>query len=521
MYNCIIHFNLLVILIKDTNIVGGKVSGDTVAMDVGGNLNIESQQDSQKYDEKYTSGGLSIDVDLTKPKPSIGVSGSVSSGKTNSDYNSVTDQSGISAGEGGFDITVGDNTDLKGGIIDSEATSDKNKISTGTLTYEDIDNKAEYEAGSIGVNVNINNDAKYNEKGVTPNIGMPAKGEAESTTKAGVAAGIVEITDKENQKQNVADLNRDTKNSLNKLGQIFDKETVAERKEMANLFGELAYNEIHRISEQAGWDDGSPEKVALHAFVGGLMSQLTGSGFLVGATGAAVNEFVQKQLADAFKDNPDMHQWASAIVGAAVSGVVSGNAQAGASSAVSGTKNNDLDQETSAQNGHLPKTETEVMAGEEQNLNNPYELTYDEIKNSIFGNTVNAAGNKAFESMLSKDFPNYVRIDSYPGSNSAFKIYYKSGGKMVSSVLKEVPMASGGSLLIKLSTDYENGDNVDWDKELTKFGVSEYAGASTAGMIAGPAGFVVGIVVGGLVETSVDKLWSRIETFKNGGVPLD
>lgn len=41
---------------KNTNIVGGKASGDSVEMNVGGNLNIESQQDSQKYDEKYTSG---------------------------------------------------------------------------------------------------------------------------------------------------------------------------------------------------------------------------------------------------------------------------------------------------------------------------------------------------------------------------------------------------------------------------------------------------------------------------------
>jgi len=137
---------------------------------------------------------------------------------------------------------------------------------------------------------------------------------------------------------------------LNKLEQIFDKQTVAERKEMASLFGELAYNEFHRISERAGGDDGSPEKVALHAFVGGIMSELTGSGFLAGASGAAVNEFIQKQLSDAFKDNPDLHQWASAIVGAVVSEIASGNAQAGASSAVSGTKNNDqLDAELAAQ----------------------------------------------------------------------------------------------------------------------------------------------------------------------------
>lgn len=40
-------------------------------------------------------------------------------------------------------------------------------------------------------------------------------------------------------------------------------------------------------------------------------------------------------------------------------------------------------------------------------------------------------------------------------------------------------------------------------------------------MIAGPAGFVVGIVAGGLVETSVDKLWSRIDSFRDGGVPFD
>ncbi len=331
---------------KDTTIVGGKASGDSVEMNVGGNLNIESQQDSQKYDEKYTSGGLNVNINYAT---GAGISGGASSGTTKSDYNSVTDQSGIYAGEGGFNITVDKNTDLKGGVIDSDATPDKNKLTTGTLTWEDVDNKAEYSSKDVGINVNINNGAKDNEKGVTPNIGMPAKGEDESTTKAGVAQGTIEITDKENQKQNIEDLNRDTKNTLNKLEQIFDKQTVAERKEMAALFGELAYNEIHRISERAGWKDGSPEKVALHAFVGGIMSELTGSGFLSGASGAAVNEFIQKQLSDAFKDNPDMHQWASALVGAAVSGVVSGNAQAGASSSASGTKHNVLDHEQDKQ----------------------------------------------------------------------------------------------------------------------------------------------------------------------------
>lgn len=47
---------------------------------------------------------------------------------------------------------MGDNTDLKGGIISSEAEKEKNKISTGTINYEDIENKADYKTGSIGIN---------------------------------------------------------------------------------------------------------------------------------------------------------------------------------------------------------------------------------------------------------------------------------------------------------------------------------------------------------------------------------
>ena len=135
---------------------------------------------------------------------------------------------------------------MKGGIISSTADADKNKLSTGTLTFEDIKNKADYKAGGAGIKVNKNNDAEYNEKGITPDIGMPASGEAESKTKATISKGTIEIRDKDKQKQDIEKLNRDTANSLNKLGEIFDKTKTEERQELANLFGELAYNEMAR-----------------------------------------------------------------------------------------------------------------------------------------------------------------------------------------------------------------------------------------------------------------------------------
>lgn len=314
---------------NDTNIKGGKLSGEKITGNVGGDLNIESKQDSNNYKESNKSVGASVGLGSNKA-----VSGSASVGKIDSNYNSVTDQSGIYAGKEGFDINVGENTDLKGGIISSEAEKDKNKISTGTLTFENIQNKADYKSGGAGVKLNKNNNADYNEKGITPDIGMPASGEAESTTNATISKGTIEIRDKDKQKQDIEKLNRDTANSLNKLGEIFDKTKIEERQELANLFGELAYNEIHYM-------DGSNEQKALyHAVVGGIMSKLTGGDFLAGATAAGINKLVIEEVKKAANYEPDKMQWVSAALGAVVAEFVSGNAQAGASVAASGTKNN-------------------------------------------------------------------------------------------------------------------------------------------------------------------------------------
>ena len=283
------------------------------------------------YKESNKSVGASVGLGSNKA-----VSGSASVGKIDNNYKSVTDQSSIYAGKEGFEINVGENTDLKGGIISSTADADKNKLSTGTLTFEDIKNKADYKANGIGAQVNKNNNAEYNEKGITPDIGMPASGEAESTTKATISKGTIEIRDKKNQKQDINKLNRDTNNSLNKLGEIFDKTKIEERQELANLFGELAYNEIHYM-------DGSDEQKAIyHAVVDGIMSKLTGGDFLAGASAAGINKLVIEEVKKAANYEPDKMQWVSAALGAVVAEFVSGNAQAGASAAASGTKNNEV-----------------------------------------------------------------------------------------------------------------------------------------------------------------------------------
>ncbi|SDF86786.1 hemagglutinin repeat-containing protein, partial [Sporomusa acidovorans] len=148
---------------NDTNIIGSQVKGEKVVTDVGGNLNIASKQDTDNYTANSKSSGISFitgDKNGKDGRPGTdkkklsdnGVIGSNNKAKTNSTYSSVIEQAGIYAGKDGFDIQVGKNTDLKGSVISSEATPDKNKISTDTLTYSDIQNKADYSASSVGVN---------------------------------------------------------------------------------------------------------------------------------------------------------------------------------------------------------------------------------------------------------------------------------------------------------------------------------------------------------------------------------
>jgi len=135
----------------DANLIGAVVSGKQVVVNVDGDLNIESLQDTSKYDSKQKNIGGSVTI-------GAGAGGSLSYSKSsvNSDYASVTEQSGIKAGDDGFRVLVGGNTDLKGAVIASteQAVQDgKNILVTASLSTSDIQNKADYKGSAMGVSV--------------------------------------------------------------------------------------------------------------------------------------------------------------------------------------------------------------------------------------------------------------------------------------------------------------------------------------------------------------------------------
>ena len=134
-------------------------------------------------------------------KPTIGAS--VSKGSLESYYRSAREQAGIFAGKGGFDIYVEKNTDLKGAVIASKAEAGKNLLSTGTLSFSDLENEADYSSKSIGAAYHHYGDYEkkspkekndlYNTIGLSPSISMPAKSDANSTTTSAVARGTIDI----------------------------------------------------------------------------------------------------------------------------------------------------------------------------------------------------------------------------------------------------------------------------------------------------------------------------------------
>ncbi|SDX16654.1 filamentous hemagglutinin [Pseudomonas syringae] len=263
----------------DTLIKGAVASGKKVIADVGGDLNIESLQDTNTYkvDEKSLGFGVSLCIPpfCTGMSTISGASGNFGATNIDSNFASVTEQSGIRAGDDGFDINVRGNTDLVGAMIassDKAVQDGKNSLVTSSLTSRDIKNKADYDANTVSVGGGYNEIGKdqkgnvqtggkatpgtdlaknENQFGANMPIAISASDNASSVTRSGISGGAVVITnDAEQQKrtgqtaaQTVASLNRDVssdRDGSNSLKPIFDEDEIRAGFEIVTAFSNEA-----------------------------------------------------------------------------------------------------------------------------------------------------------------------------------------------------------------------------------------------------------------------------------------
>ncbi|WP_370678465.1 hemagglutinin repeat-containing protein [Comamonas sp. GB3 AK4-5] len=338
----------------DTTLQGAVVKGESVKADVGGNLHIESLQDSSTYASQNKSMGGSITFSPAGVPTGGGINASKS--KVNSDYQSVTEQSGIKAGDGGFDVKVKGDTDLKGAVIASNQAAveqEKNRFSTGgELTTSDLHNSAHYEGKAVGVNASVgNDDGKFGVKGVGAGVGKDS-GSADSTTTAGISGmagdtavrstdaetGIQRIFDKEKVQKDIdaqvaitAEFGKQASKAIGDYAQI---QTQEAKRLLEQAKGESDPQRRAELEAQAkqlndAWGDNGTLRLLAHTVVGGL------TGGASGAAGAALGTVTAPAVADALSQAgitgtlADVLTATASTAAGAVAGGTSGAAAAG------------------------------------------------------------------------------------------------------------------------------------------------------------------------------------------------
>ncbi|WP_210509422.1 hemagglutinin repeat-containing protein [Pantoea ananatis] len=225
---------------RDTTLSGAQVNGNSVKADVGRDLTITSLQDSDKYDSKQSSFGAGGSFTFGSMTGSGYIN--ASQDKMHSNFDSVKEQSGLYAGNGGFDVTVGNHTQLNGAVIASQADADKNRLDTGTLGFTNLHNEADYKTEHQGIGMSSGASFGGQFAGNMANTmlaGAGGKGHAEGTTQSAVANGTIVVRDQANQKQDTATLSRDTAHANDSISPIFNKEKEQQRLQTAQMIGEI------------------------------------------------------------------------------------------------------------------------------------------------------------------------------------------------------------------------------------------------------------------------------------------
>lgn len=301
----------------DTRLAGAVVSGETVQAEVGGDLLIESRRDTQRFKSDQSSSGWG--VSLCIPPFCYGASSVSASGeaqKVESEYAGVGEQSGLRAGDGGFQVDVGGHTTLKGGAItstDKAIEEGRNRfVRGGELILGDVENHARYEAQGYGVNVAV---AVEGGKATAPEQrhkgpAVPARneggagigedsGEARSTTKAAIS-GVA------------GDKGARTGDQESGLAPIFDRAKVQKEldaqiritaefgKGASKAIGDYATKQYDELKdsdpdEAAKWAEGGIYRSMAHAVVGGLTGGAAGA---AGAGAAALSADALNRLTE-------------------------------------------------------------------------------------------------------------------------------------------------------------------------------------------------------------------------------
>ena len=333
---------------RDTTLAGARAFGAAVKVDVGRNLTMTSEQDTSNYAYRQSNanGGVVIG-------PANGAGLSVNRTKIDNDYASVNQQTGLFAGEGGFDVHVEGHTQLNGAVIASTAPAEKNNLTTGSFGFTDIKNTMSYSGTSTGMSNSTDGPFGGPHSSQT-------RDDASGTTRAAVSPATITVkSDLQNGTDSTAGLSRDTENANHAVRNSFDPLKARNDLALAQEFGRVATYATATIAEKLAADnpafqEGGVGRTAMHSVVAAIGAAISG-GDIAGAVGGSLAGDTLQQVAKPFIEQavstlpPEMREASRsalndmvATAGGALGGAIAGGGSRGALAGVSSAMNNEL-----------------------------------------------------------------------------------------------------------------------------------------------------------------------------------
>ena len=321
----------------DLTLKGAVVEAPQVRADVGGDLRIESLQDTSAQVARQSSSG--VNLSLCIPPICYGtssVSASFAAAKANGSHASVVEQSGIRAGDVGFQVQVEGSTELKGGVVSSSQVAidaQANRFDTASLTSSDIQNHSSYKASSYAVSASVSTGAGDQSTAKTPAQQTAAKGAGTTTPGGSAGAGSTSGSQSSTTAAGISAMAADTTVRTGDAGstgalvkewnaQALLKDAQAQAR-ITQEFGQHAskavgdyssekYEELKASDphEAAKWAEGGAYRVTAHAAVGAL------TGGANGALGAGVSTLVMPIIGNTI-DSMDLPEPVKHVLGAA------------------------------------------------------------------------------------------------------------------------------------------------------------------------------------------------------------
>lgn len=344
---------------NDVNGKGVVFNTDKVQGKIGGNVNMESPQDTYTYDSNQKSAGFNLDVDIMGNGK--GSSLSANGPKTNitADSKMVAQQTGLFANEA--DLVVEGKGTFTGAVFltseEAQANGKSNIVFKQGVTSTDIINTTSYEGDAISVGLSVGK-IKDKPQATMNGLGYGSDGDSNSSiTKGGVNGyndeqGIFTTDNREalaGKLESVFDETRinEELGAQVEITQSFDQERRKIKTELNQEEEKLrnAAKEALENGDRDSWEAYSQEadKIQQKSLIfDGISGALYGpnSNGAVGYVAKAISPQVAFQIGQAFKDNDyansknkdnelsgvgsPQHLLAHAILGAAVS-VATGN----------------------------------------------------------------------------------------------------------------------------------------------------------------------------------------------------